>query len=194
MTEIICILKEELKYDGTVKHDQNTNSECVNNPTVNSSQCGNCAKLESQLKETTDNLSSVKLITAILNKKIKSMKQTTHMASNTNNPWSTVNSNKSRSPTSVQPPRKEHLTYGIPIAHQYTVPVENRYTMLSSYQESQTANEVLSPSDTMHTTRFTTTKNRKYNMGPWKKKNTSLNQHGSSVTHPSNKHNLQKRG
>ena len=31
-------------------------------------------------------------------------------------------------------------------------------------------------------------------MGPWKKKNTSLIQHVSSVTHPSNKHNLQKRG
>ena len=24
MTKIICILKEELKYDGTMKHDQNT--------------------------------------------------------------------------------------------------------------------------------------------------------------------------
>ena len=48
------------------------------------------------------------------------------------------------------------------------------------------------PSDTMHPTKFTTTKNYKYNMGPQKKKNTSLNQHGSSVTHPSNKHNLQK--
>ena len=91
MTEIICILKEELKYNGTVKHDQNTNSVCVKNPMVNSSQCGNCAKRESQLKETTDNVSSVKLITEILNKEIKSMKQTTHMASNTNNPWLTVN-------------------------------------------------------------------------------------------------------
>ena len=115
------------------------------------------------------------------------------MAFNSNSPWLTVNSNKSRSPTSVRPPRKENSTYGIPIAHQYTVPVENRYTMLSSYQESQTANEVISPSDTMHPTRFTTTKNHKYNMEPRKNKNTSLNQHGSSVTHPSNKHNLQKR-
>ena len=117
MTEIICILKEELKYDGTEKHDQNTNSECVKNPTVNSSQCGNCSKLENQLKEKTDNLSSVKLITEILNEEIKSMKPTTHMASNTNNPWLTLNSNKLRSSTSVQPPRKEHSTYGIPIAH-----------------------------------------------------------------------------
>ena len=30
-------------------------------------------------------------------------------------------------------------------------------------------------------------------MGPRRKKKTSLNQHGSSVSHPSNKHNLQKR-
>ena len=43
MTEIICILKEELNYHCTVKHGQNTNSECLRNPTVNSSQCGNCA-------------------------------------------------------------------------------------------------------------------------------------------------------
>ena len=106
MTEFICLLKEELKYDGTTQHDQNMNSECVRNPTVNSSQCGNCAKLESLLKETTENLSSVKFITEFLNKVIKSMKQTTRMAFNTNNPWLTVNSNKSRNPTSVRPPRK----------------------------------------------------------------------------------------
>ena len=49
-----------------MKHYQITNSECVRSPTVNSSQCGNCAKLESLLKETTDKVISVKFITKLL--------------------------------------------------------------------------------------------------------------------------------
>jgi hypothetical protein len=39
--EIINILKEEVKYDRTVNHDQRTYSECAKKPTVIHSHCDN---------------------------------------------------------------------------------------------------------------------------------------------------------
>jgi len=50
MTEIINILREEVKYDRTVSHDLRTYGERVKKPTVIYSQRDNCSNLENQLK------------------------------------------------------------------------------------------------------------------------------------------------
>ena len=118
MTEIITILKEELKYDSTTEHDQKTNTVCATKPLVTSSQCSNCLKLENQLKETLNDLSSTKLILEILNEEIKSMRSTSRIGYNTNNSWLTAKTNSLHSSTYIQPSKSKHSTHGIQAAHQ----------------------------------------------------------------------------
>ena len=148
MTEIINILKEELKYDSTTEHDQKTNSVCAKKPLVTSSQCSNCLKLENQLKETLNDLSSTKLILEILNEEIKSMRSMSHIGYNTNNSRLTAKTNSLHSSTYIQPSKSKHSTHGIQAAYQYAVPVVNPYTVLSSYQELQESKDVIPPSNT----------------------------------------------
>jgi hypothetical protein len=91
MTEIINVLKEEVKYVRTVNHDQRAYSERAKKPTVIHSQCDKCSKLESQLK-LVNNLNSVKQTTENLTEETKIVNQTSHTASNTYNPWLTTRS------------------------------------------------------------------------------------------------------
>jgi hypothetical protein len=81
MTEIINILKEELKYDSATKQDQTLDSACEGKPKTSSLQCCNCSQLENLLKEALNELRSVKLITEILNEEMKIVKQTSHIDS-----------------------------------------------------------------------------------------------------------------
>jgi len=74
MTEIINHLKKEQKYDSATKQDRMLNSACEKLPKTSSVQCCNCSNLENQLKDALKGLSSVKLITLILNDEIKSLK------------------------------------------------------------------------------------------------------------------------
>jgi hypothetical protein len=117
MMEIINILKEEVKYDRTVNHDQRTYSEWAIKPKVIHSQCDNCSKFESQLK-LVHNLNSVKQTAEILTEEIKPVKQTLHKASNTHNPWLTTRSNKIHGHHSVRPPAREPSTYGTSTTYQ----------------------------------------------------------------------------
>jgi hypothetical protein len=79
MISIINHLEKEQNYDSTTKQDGMLNSACEEQPKTSSVQCCNCSNLENQLKEALNGLSSVKLITEILNEVIKSLKQTFHM-------------------------------------------------------------------------------------------------------------------
>jgi len=74
MTEIISILKEELKYHGAASQERRSISKCTGEPSTNSQYCCKCSELETQLKDALSELSSVKLITEILNDEIKLLK------------------------------------------------------------------------------------------------------------------------
>ena len=67
MTEIINVLKGELKYDGATKQDRLPNCVCEVEPKISALQCDNCSQLHNQLKLALNERSSVKLITEILN-------------------------------------------------------------------------------------------------------------------------------
>jgi len=67
----VSVLKGELKYDGATKQDRLPNSECKVEPKISALQCDNCSQLDNQLKLALNELSSVKLITEILNEEIK---------------------------------------------------------------------------------------------------------------------------
>jgi hypothetical protein len=72
MTEIINHLEKEQKYDSATKEDRMLNSACEEQPKSSSLQCCNCCNLDNQLKDPLNGLTSVKLITEILNEDIKS--------------------------------------------------------------------------------------------------------------------------
>jgi len=135
MTEIINIQKEELKHDSATKQDQMLVSACEGKPTTSSLQCCNCSQLENQLKEARNELSSVKLITEILNEEIKILKQSSHIDSNAGNSWSIAKSSNSRGSSTARPSKEVHSTHGIPVASQYAVPVANWYAVLSNHHE-----------------------------------------------------------
>jgi hypothetical protein len=109
--EIINILKEEVEYDHTVNHDQRTYSDCVKKPTVIHSQSYNYSKLGSQLK-LVNNANSMKQTTyENLTEETKLVKQASHTASNTYNPWLT-SSKKTYGQHCIQPPIREPSNYG----------------------------------------------------------------------------------
>ena len=137
MTEIINILKEELKYDGVDGHKGNSNSGSAKKTSYNNTQCRNYVKLENKLKETTNNLCTMTLISEILSEGIRDIKQETHVASNNinnDNRWQSVKTNNSSHPNSAMPSMKEQIPHGIPNSRHYMVPVKNRYTVLSRHR------------------------------------------------------------
>jgi hypothetical protein len=131
MTEIISILKEELKYHDAASREQRTIRTCTGEQSTDSLYCSKCSELEIQLKDSLSELSSVKLITVMLNSEIKLLKQTSHNDSNTGDPWIHVTRNP-RSPANALQPKEDRTAHGIPVAHQYAVPVANPYDTLSN--------------------------------------------------------------
>jgi hypothetical protein len=111
MTEIISILKEELKYHSATSQERMSNNTCTSKPSTDSLHCSKCSELETQLKDTLIELSSVKLITEILNEVNKALKQTSLNDSNTSSPWLDARSSGPHGPTIVQPPKEVHTTY-----------------------------------------------------------------------------------
>jgi len=87
IVEIIKILKEELKYDCAMKCEWRSDSACAGKPKINLHQCSNCSQLENQLNEALNELSSVKLITDILNEEIQFLKHISPIDSNAVNSW-----------------------------------------------------------------------------------------------------------
>ena len=49
MTEIISVLKDELKYDGATKQDRLPNSVCEVKSKISALQCDNCSQVDNQL-------------------------------------------------------------------------------------------------------------------------------------------------
>jgi hypothetical protein len=72
-------LKDELIYKGAAKQDQPQNNVLEVHPKITAMQCDNCSQLNNQLEISLNELSSVKLITEILNEEIKTLKHTTHL-------------------------------------------------------------------------------------------------------------------
>jgi hypothetical protein len=130
-----------------------------------------------------------------LTEETKPVKQTLHKASNTYNPRLTTNPNKLYGRHSVQPPSRKPSTYGMngtPNTYPYSVPTVNRHTVLLNYQEPQPTCEMTSPTNNEYLSGFMVAKNCKYTTRTPSEKKATTNQHTSSRTPPSNKHNLQE--
>jgi hypothetical protein len=133
-SEIIDILKEEHKHVSATKQERVLDNACDDKSKISTSECGKCLQLENQLKDTLNELSSVKLITRILSEEIKTLKQTPITdRSISDNSWTTVESRSSRRKTTLQPSRLVHITHEIPVT--------NRYTVHSNHHESQETND-----------------------------------------------------
>jgi len=145
MTEIISILKEDLKYYSATSHERKPISACSSQPAKNSLYCFKCYELETQLKDTLSELSSVKLITEILNEESKVLKQAPHKDATTNSPWLHPRSRDPHGPAIVQPPIVVPTTHGIPVASQYALPVANRFDALLKRHESQEPRDSIFP-------------------------------------------------
>ena len=192
MTEIISILKEELKHHGAASQERRSNSTCTGEPSTNSLYCYKCSELETQLKDALSELSSVKLITEILNNEVKLLKQTSHNDSNNGVPW--INA-KSRNPCSsaiIQLPKEVHTTHRIPVAYQYALPVTNRYDALSNQHESLEPSDTIFPTRSEHSSKLGMGYTHEHVKGLSRKKTPAVNQHRRSIIHQLNRPHLQE--
>ena len=137
-------LKEDLKYYSATSHERKSISACTSQPAKNSLYCSKCYELETQLKDTLSELSSVKLITEILNEESKVLKQAP-MDATTNSPWLHPRSRDLHGPAIVQPPIVVPTTHGIPVASQYALPVANPFDALSKRHELQEPRDSIFP-------------------------------------------------
>ena len=119
MSEMINILKEELNYLSPTPRVR-PNITCSNKPANSSLYCGKCYELETQLKDTSNELSSVKLI-EILNEEIRALKHTPNNDANTNRPRANARTRGPRGPAIVQSHKEVPTTHGIPTADQYAL-------------------------------------------------------------------------
>jgi hypothetical protein len=132
------------------------------------------------LKDTLSELSSVKLITEILNEEIKLLKQTSHNDSNAGGPWLNAKSRNPCSPAIVQPPKEVHTTHGIPAACQYAFAVANRYDALSNRQELQEPSDTIFPTKSSKSVPAYT---HKHVNGLRRKKISAMTQHRRTMVH-----------
>ena len=84
VSEAIKILKDEHKPGNATKSVLMLDITCGGDSNVSSYQCCDCIQLESQLKESLNELRSVKLIVEILNNEIKTLNQSFSTDSNAN--------------------------------------------------------------------------------------------------------------
>ena len=137
MTVIINILRDELESVYTSSGDHKTKSTYAEKLKTNSTHHCKCTQLEAQLQATRQELSSVKLITNLLNEELQSLKQSSHVDSTGVNLRDNVKPSKpvgSKAANTAHGPSR--------IGHQYTVPVLNRFDALTSQMEP------LTPKDT----------------------------------------------
>ena len=136
MSEVINILREELKYECTSKDDKNTHSTYAEKLKVNLTQCEKCTQLESQLKLALNELSSMKLITNILNEEITALKHPSRAGYKDTNSYTSANLFNSSCPTENRPPINGYSSRGNSNDCHYTVPISNRYAALSTLSDS----------------------------------------------------------
>jgi len=192
INEIIIVLKDELKYDGAMKQDQLPNNVCEAKPKISALWCDSCSQLDNQLKLALNELSSVKLITEILNEEIKILKQTSNINFNPGNTWSTTKSSNSRRPATVRPPKEVHTTHGVPVTSQYAVPVANQYSVLTNHYESQEPNDMIFSSTSEKSTRSMPVSNHKYVKGLRRKNTLPVNQPRLQMKNHRHNPNLQE--
>jgi hypothetical protein len=161
MSEIIKILKGDLRYYNATKSEPMSVSACEGKPIISSQQYCNCRQLENQLKGALSEVISVKLIMEILNEEIKSLKHISPTDSNADNSWSIAKSSNSRGLTPLRPSKEKHTTHVIPAATIYAVPVANPYESLSNHYERQEFNDRISISTSEKSPRFPSVNNYK---------------------------------
>jgi hypothetical protein len=101
MSEIIKILKDDLRYDSVAKSEPMSVSACEGKRLISSQQCCNCRQLENQLKEALNVLISVKLTVEILKKETKFLKEISPADCNADNSWSIAKSSNSHGLTTL---------------------------------------------------------------------------------------------
>ena len=139
------------------------NSACEGKPKTSAVQCDNCSQLDNQLKVALNELSSVKLITDILNEEIQFLKHISPIDSNAVNSWLMSKSRNSSDLTTLWPSKVTHSTYVTPVTIRYPVLVTNRYAVPSNHHEQQESNPKISSSSSKieQPRRFWTTNNHK---------------------------------
>ena len=192
MSEIIKILKDDLRYDNATKSEPMSVSACEGKRLISSQECCNCRQLENQLKEALNELSSVKLIVEILNKEIRFLKEISPTDSNADNSWSIAKSSNSHGLTTSRPSKEKHTTHRIPAATRYAVPVANRYASLANHYEPQEFNDRIPLSTLEKSPRFPSINNYKNVKGPQRKKTLPVKQPSLQMKHQLNKPNLQE--
>ena len=165
---------------------------CEAKSKISTLQCDSCSQLDNQLKLALNDLSSVKLITEILNEEIKILKQTSHINFNLGNTWSTAKSINSRHPSTVQPSKEVHTIHEISVTSQYAVPVANQYSVLTNHYESQEPNDMIFSSISEQSTRSMPVINHKYVKGLRRKNTLAMNQPRLQMNHHRHKPNLQE--
>ena len=148
------------------------------------SKVSHLESVELYVKEALNELSSVKLITEILNAEIKILKQTSHIDSNAGNSSSIAKSRNSRGLTNVRPTKEVHTTHVIPEA--------NWYAVLLNHHETQELNDRIFFSNSEQPSRFMTVNYHKYIKGLRRRKTPSVNQPRLPMNHKLNKPNLQE--
>jgi len=183
LSEAIKIITGEIK-------PSDANIEAIKlTPTdpVGTTQCSKCIHLELQLQATLEEVSSLKAIVNVLNDDIKSSKSPTRTNRDTNNLWTVVSANNSRSSwTTTQPKRfSRDASYSL----QYAVPTSNRYEALSS--RHQTNGTKFLP-DIEHQSRHFHEVNLNYAKKLHRKKSPMEFHIQNSSTHLPTNHNLQE--
>jgi hypothetical protein len=90
VSEAIKILKDEHKPASATKSVPTLDSTCGGDSNLSSYQCCNCIQLESQLKESLNDLRSEKLLVVILNKEFTTLSHSFSTDSNANPTWATT--------------------------------------------------------------------------------------------------------
>jgi len=192
MTEIINILKDELKYNCAYKEDCKLSSTYAEKLKSSSIQCRKCLQLASQLQVVLNELSSVKLITDILSEECKSLKQTSHVDPNVDNLWSSVKPYNSSGPTATRPPELMQSSLGASNFCKYTVPTSNWYAVLSNHLELQQHKDSMFSSDFGQPSRRLTNISNNHSKRLHRKKSLSTTQIKRSTPYLLDNHNLQE--
>jgi hypothetical protein len=113
--------------------------------------------------------------------------------SNADNSWTSVNPSNSRGPTATRPPKTAHPSLGTSNSCQCTVPITNRYAVLSNHLEPQQFNDTTFSSDFVQPSRFLPKTSNSHVKGPHWKKPSLMKQGRQPTTHQLYNPNLQGR-
>jgi hypothetical protein len=108
------------------------------------------------------------------------------------NSWTSVKPSNSWGPPATRPPKTAHASLGTSNSCQDTVPITNRYAVLSNHLETQQCNETTFSSDFGQPSRFLPKTSNFHVKGHHWKKSPSMKQDRLPTTHQLDKPNLQE--